>query len=212
MLKDKLNILANIFFPSRCVFCDEIMDYRTLYCVCDKCSEEIKPYYTIDGHFMFLGKIRSAILRFKFAKCTDYAQTFGLIMAAQLKLRLGDNLPFDIVVPIPLAKKRYQKRGYNQSELLAKVVAHELNIDFCPHSLVKIKETEIQSMLSGKSEREKNIKGAFAIQGDNLKSKRILLIDDVQTTGSTIEECSKVLLKQGKAKSVFPWVFAKVEE
>ena len=201
--------LANIFFPARCVFCDEAMDYRTLYCICDACNIEIKSYYTAEGCFLFLDKIRSAVLRMKFAKATDYARTFGLTMAAQLKLRL-DKIDFDVAVPVPLSKKRFEKRGYNQSALLAKVVAKELNIDFDERSLIKIKETEIQSKLHER-ERAKNLKGAFAIKGDNLRGKRVLLIDDVRTTGATLDECTNTLLKKGKAKSVFPWVFARVD-
>jgi len=202
--------IANIFFPARCVFCDEAMDYRTLYCICDKCNIEIKNYYTADGCFMFLDKIRSSVLRFKFAKATDYAQTFGLTMAAQLKLRLG-KINFDVAVPVPLSPKRLRKRGYNQSALLAKVIANELNIDFDDKSLIKIKETEIQSKSHSSSQRAKNLKGAFAIKGDNLKGKRVLLVDDVRTTGATLEECSNTILKKGKAISVFPWVFARVD-
>ena len=210
MIKETLHKIANIFFPARCVFCDEAMDYRTLYCICDKCNIEIKNYYTIDGCFMFLDKIRSAVLRLKFAKATDYAYTFGLIMAAQLKLRL-DKIDFDCCVPVPLSKKRLAKRGYNQSALLAKVIANELNIDFDDKSLIKIRETEIQSKLEHGAQRAKNLKGAFAIKGDKLKSKRVLLIDDVRTTGATLEECANTILKKGKAKSVFPWVFARVD-
>jgi len=201
--------LTNLFFPARCVFCDEAMDYRTLYCICDKCNIETKNFYTTDGCFLFIDKIRSAVLRFKFAKATDYARTFGLTMAAQLKLRL-DKTDFDVAVPVPLSKKRFKKRGYNQSALLAKVVAGELNIDFDEQSLIKIKETEIQSK-SHQGERAKNLKGAFAVKGDKLKGKRILLIDDVRTTGATLEECANTLLKHGKTKSVFPWVFARVD-
>ena len=246
--------ITNLLFPARCVFCDSCMDFRTLYCVCNSCEEEIKVFYTADGCFMFIDKIRSSVLRFKFAKCTDYAQTFGLIMTAQLKLRLppipplqppyplykytktslsspqikrrlakqvnnncsllivncSSNLPFDVAVPIPLSKKRLKKRGYNQSALLAKVIAKELNIDFNDTTMIKIKETEIQSTLS-KTDRAKNLKGVFTITDNSLKGKRILLIDDVRTTGATLEEATKVLLKQAKTSSVFPWVFARVD-
>jgi len=208
-MKPIVTYIQNFFFPARCVFCDEAMDYRSLYHVCDKCSDEIKAFYTADGCFMFMDKIRSSVLRFKFAKATDYARTFGLIMAAQLKLRL-DDINFDVVVPMPIGKKRLRKRGYNQAALLAKVIADELRLDFNERTLIKTRETEVQSTLS-KSERAKNLKGAFGIIDNKLNGKRVLLIDDVRTTGASLDEASSALLKHGKAISVFPWVFARVD-
>jgi len=124
-----------------------------------------------------------------------------------------------ILVPVPLDKKKLKFRGYNQSEELAKELALVLKIPVIAGNLIKIKVTKPQMELS-QAEREKNLEGAFKIptQGESasggknpFRDKKIFLVDDVYTTGSTMEECAKTLRGAG-AKSVWGIVFAREEQ
>lgn len=101
----------------------------------------------------------------------------------------------DVIIPVPMTKRSLLKRGFNQSLLIAKEVSIKKGIPLDIDSLQKPKETLPQVGL-GAEERVKNIKNAFSVKGD-LKGKRVLLVDDVMTTGATLRECSKTLLKAG---------------
>lgn len=141
--------------------------------------------------------MRSAIHRFKYGGKGGYAKYFGYEMA-----RFADysDVPFvDFVVPVPIHRKRMLTRGYNQCELLAEVFAKERD-EVCINLLERVKNTRPQSGLK-KSQREQNIKGAFALSdiGIDIKGKNIMVIDDIFTTGSTMDECAKVLKKHGAA-------------
>ncbi|MGB9596883.1 MAG: ComF family protein, partial [Candidatus Poribacteria bacterium] len=109
---------------------------------------------------------------------------------------------YDYIIPVPLHKKKMRKRGYNQMELIGRKVSKKTGIPLETKSLIKIKDTPPQRGLSGK-ERTQNVNGSFSVINPvNIEGKRILLIDDVMATGSTINECAKVLIKEGKADSV----------
>lgn len=119
------------------------------------------------------------------------------------------NLGVDLIVPVPLHFLRIASRKYNQSAILAKELAKLKKVDVDFKCLIKTKKTLPQVMCSG-SERKKNIKGAFSVcDKQKIVGKRILLIDDVYTTGSTLKECAKVLMNAG-AKSVDTLTVARV--
>ena len=124
------------------------------------------------------------------------AQTLGALMADEF---LKDNMEADIIVYVPMTEAEEKKRGFNQSELLAEEVGKRLNIAVLP-ALIKIKETKAQKELGGK-ERAQNLEGAFACVFEQVNNRKILLIDDIFTTGATANECAKVLLK-AKAREV----------
>lgn len=111
------------------------------------------------------------------------------------------NQPNSLLVPVPLTAKKIRHRGYNQSQLLAEKISAWSNITLNNQLLIKEKETPSQVNLN-KGQRQQNIKGAFAVNANqpSLKGKTIFVIDDVYTTGSTIQECAKVLKKAGAAK------------
>ena len=120
----------------------------------------------------------------------------------------GSNGTKEVLVPIPLAKKRLRQRGYNQSEEIAKELSSFLAIPLILNCLVKIKETASQVELSG-SQREENVKGVFFCENpDTVRGKKIFLVDDVFTTGSTMEECA-LTLKRAGAKEVWGIVVAR---
>lgn len=106
----------------------------------------------------------------------------------------------DVIVPVPLSQKRMGERGFNQSMALALAVAEHLNIPVDSASAVRVRDTKAQSGLA-REKRRVNVSGAFAARGDTLNGKRVLLIDDVVTTGSTANACAKAILAAG-AKSV----------
>ena len=107
----------------------------------------------------------------------------------------------DMIVPIPLHKKRHLQRGFNQAQVLAEALGKRTGIQSQSRLLVKIRNVPPQTTLE-KKERRKNIKGAFKARNEmKIKGKTILLVDDVYTTGSTVEECSRVL-KQAGAREV----------
>jgi ComF family protein len=111
-------------------------------------------------------------------------------------------------VPVPIHKKRLKKRGYNQSSLIAKAVAKALKVKFINNLLYKIKNTVPQSSLSEK-ERKLNVRRAYIVRNSQMiKDKIVLLIDDIYTTGATVEECSKEL-KEAGAKDVIVATIAK---
>jgi ComF family protein len=109
------------------------------------------------------------------------------------------NMQGEIIVPVPMSEKDVKKRGFNQAELLAYEVGKRLDIPVLP-ALVKVKETSAQKELSGR-ERAENLEKAFEVIYPQIKDRKILLIDDIFTTGATANECAKTLLK-AKCKEV----------
>jgi ComF family protein len=135
------------------------------------------------------------ILSFKFYDRTEYNKVF----AKWLKLAGKDifDAGVDLIIPIPLHYTRLLKRRYNQSALLAKELSKLSGIKTDYGSVVRHKRTKPQVQFSG-SARHRNVKDAFSVKRPiNIKGKRIILIDDVMTTGSTLSECAKALLSSG---------------
>ena len=115
---------------------------------------------------------------------------------------------YDIIMPVPMHKIKKLKRGYNQSELFAKGISKMLEIPISVDSLIKQKNTLMQSSL-GKDERVKNVQNAYkVINAEKIENKKILLIDDIYTTGATIKECKRVLQQAG-VKEIGVLVIAK---
>ena len=115
---------------------------------------------------------------------------------------------YDIIIPVPVSKKRFKQRGYNQSALIAKNLAKTLNIDYKENVLVKIKDNKPQSEM-GQDKRKSNVKGVYTIKNKEIiNQKKILLIDDIFTTGNTVNECAKVLI-ENSANNVGIFTIAK---
>lgn len=147
------------------------------------------PYARVIAYGLYEGVLKEAISRFKF---------YGLRRLSRPLGGLLPNLPIpesDAIVPVPLTAKGLRQRGFNQSLLIARVVSKKTGIPLNIDTLFKIKETPPQVGLSA-SERHKNLAGAFTTKG-TIKGSRILLVDDVVTTGATAAACSKALLKAG---------------
>ena len=147
--------------------------------------------------FKYTGILRDKIIEYKFNNKSYLYKTFEKIILNNKKV--CDFIKCcDIIIPVPINNKRYKERGYNQSLLIAKEIPKFIeNIYLRTDIIIKSKETKTQSSLN-KDERKKNVKGAFEINKNiNLANKKILIFDDIYTTGSTVNECAKVLKKFG---------------
>ena len=151
--------------------------------------------------------IRNIILNYKF---NDKSYLYKTIVNFLLKNEKFFKIlkSYDTIIPVPISQKRYKERGYNQSYLIAKEMAKRLEIQCDKDTLIKTKNVIEQSKLN-KEERQKNIEGVYKLRNQKmLQNKKILLIDDIYTTGSTVKECSKVLSK-AKPKKIGVFTIAK---
>jgi ComF family protein len=168
--------------------------------LCSGCLTKEQSFTRARALGPYEGLLEEAISRFKYRGSLRLAKVLGALLAEYK----DPDFPFsgfDLVLPVPLHPRRLRQRGFNQSLLLARRISrrHSIPLDFV--ALQRSRPTQPQIHLSG-SEREKNIRGAFEVlRPERIAQKHILLIDDVFTTGATVDECSRVLLKAG-AKQV----------
>jgi ComF family protein len=223
--------LLDLIYPPRCIFCRNIISIDKPRGICTECNKELpfvvqpmcekcgKPLkdsaHAVYCHdcfkqsheydqswavFVYEGIVRQTIYRFKYGDHPEYAKYLGIFMAKQLQ-QLA-KCQADLIIPVPIHHTRKKQRGYNQAEKLVKVISYETHIPYDSSVLLRIKETKPQSGLSPK-QRKNNLKKAFGISDDSkIKQKKILLVDDIYTTGSTADCCSR-LLKQKGAKEVY---------
>ena len=199
--------VLDIIYPPRCIFCREFLkDGESA--VCAECMRELPwtyarcevPVANCSGcvaPLEYRDNAAQALLRFKFAGRVTYARCFAELIAESL--RSHTDMDFDLVTWVPLAPVRYVKRGYSQSKLLASALAREHRLPKA-RLLVKKLDTQKQSGMSGAAARRANVSGAFAPVGSGMRGKKILLVDDVVTTGATLSECALVLRVAGAAK------------
>lgn len=201
MLEDILEII----FPTTCGICDKICKEA----LCKKCELKLKKYeinlirknkrmyFTESMHiFRYEDIIREKIISYKFNNKAYLYKTFSKIILKNKKI-CGFFKNYDIIIPVPIHKKRKLERGYNQTELIAKVIANQTHLKLEKNVLVKQKNIVSQSSLN-KNERKQNVKNAFIVNNiQKIANKKILLFDDIYTTGSTANECSKILKKAG---------------
>lgn len=144
---------------------------------------------------------RGVVHAIKYEANLTLGEKVGEVLAHRLK-KLSYDKKIDIIIPVPLHEQRLKERGFNQSDLFASQIARVLEKPFLPQGLVRCKNTEDQTKLNA-SQRRENVKEAFVCaEGLSLKDKRILVVDDVITTGATIEACARAL-KEAGAGAVF---------
>ena len=214
-----MNIIENILnliYPPGCGFCNNICKEN----LCKKCEIKIREYEinslkkVKDRYFdeliclfKYEDIIRSTLIKYKFQNKAYLYKTFSKIILKNKKI-CGFLKNYDIMIPVPISKKRRSQRGYNQSYLIAKEIAKFTNLKSENRCLEKQKDTIEQSKLS-KNERRTNIQEAYKIiNKERLFNKKVLLLDDIYTTGSTVNECSKVL-KQAGTKGIGVLTIAK---
>lgn len=177
-----------------CLNCGVTIDNEAQYC--DRCQNNPSLFKINRSPLIYDGKARDMIHALKFGGKKYLVKTIGAMMADTfLKYRMEG----EIIVPVPMTKADERKRGFNQAELLAYEVGARLNIPVLP-ALAKIRETSMQKELAGK-ERAENLTDAFEVVYPQVKDRKILLVDDIFTTGATADQCAKALLK-AKCKEV----------
>lgn len=200
--------LVDLLYPKRCVGCDKGGKYFCFDCRQKlRLSREYLGAGAMDGVvsvFAYRGVMKKAIEKFKFRFVSDLVgELMELIVESggvEEEGRYFKKKGF-VVMPVPLHRKRERWRGFNQAAELGKVLAQELGLEFDDKNLKRIKETKAQSKLN-KEERLINIQGAFVVNGqlkmDHGKLPgKVLLVDDVWTTGATMKECARVLRGAG---------------
>lgn len=174
--------------------------------LCADCREMAPPFFVARAVGPYEGKIKKAIKLLKFVGQRNLARRMGEMMAAVIKHE-PDFQGIDLMVSVPITNNSLAQRGFNQAELLAARISHCLKIPEKNDILIRIRETPSQRELT-RELREENLKNAFCLKNDRqIRDKKILLVDDVYTTGSTIRECTKTLLTGG-AKEVVVIVWA----
>ena len=197
-----LKFVLDLFFPPVCGICG---DFNKDW-ICRKCKEKLdlkkksiitNTYGKNYEKFIFLflyEDIRNLILDYKFKGKAYLYNTFCRLILDDEKI-CEELKKYDVIIPVPMNKTKKAQRGYNQTELIAKYLAKELNLEYNNKSLQKIKSNKTQSTLSEK-ERFNNVKNVFEVKNKELiANKKIIIFDDILTTGATIDECSKVLKK-----------------
>ena len=210
-----ISTILDLLFPPKCVFCSKVLN-KADEGWCDGCTESLPytdNYGKQDGDVFdfcisplyYTGTVRRSVLRYKFRNAYYYSDTYGKVLAEcirDLNNNGSFNAGFDIISWVPLSKKRLRKRGYDQAMLLATATALELD-EVAVEALRKHIDVQPQSDLGDKAERSANISGAYVVSdSDVIAGKRVLLIDDVVTTGSTFDECSRVLLSAGAVRVI----------
>lgn len=166
--------------------------------VCWECLVEQRHFRRARAFGLYDGALMEAIHRLKFGRHTSLSRPLSALLRETF-FQYWDVTTVDLLVPVPLHLKRLRQRGFNQAHLLIRRWAKQDGITFDGLTLSRSRWTEPQTALSRK-ERKKNIKGAFLIKHrETIRGKKIVLVDDVYTTGSTVNECALVLIKAGAA-------------
>lgn len=195
----------DFLFPKICLECGGYGKY-----ICETCLKKVGKsgwWGKIYSVFRYEGVIRKAIITLKYKYSTEIAKELENCIFKELKKQ--NFLDKYFLVPIPLHPKRLNERGFNQSELVGKLIAQHMNWKFEPNLLFKNKETLHQVGLKGDA-RRKNLKNVFSVASSNFLQDRLSLVlfDDVVTTGSTLSEAKKVLEKAG-FKNIWSLTIAK---
>lgn len=213
-------MILNIIYPQMCGICGKI----NTNVLCNKCEIELKKqsqcqiinngkeiedkyFDELMYIFNYEGQVRKLILDYKFnEKSYIYLTLVNFLLKNE---KIFENIKrYDTIIPVPISKKRFKNRGYNQSYLIANEIAKQTKLELMNNCLIKTKNIVEQSKLN-KEDREKNIKGVYTLQNSQLiENKKVLLVDDIYTTGSTVNECSK-MLRQGNPNEIGILVLAK---
>jgi ComF family protein len=218
--RDLRGQLLDLLFPPRCVSCRQIGAWLCAECLsqiprveppfcarcgdkiatgdlCTRCSTSPLQIERIRAAVYFEGPLREAIHHLKYRRRTTLVKPLGNLMATYWRQH---PMPADVVVPVPLHATRLRERGYNQAALLARELARQTELAMDEQTLARKRATAPQVELNAKQRRE-NVHDAFCCSNDGLADKRVLLVDDVCTTGATLEACA-IALRESGARSV----------
>lgn len=199
-----LDYVKNLLYPPRCVWCGEFIEKGS---ECRKCKQELplrtgkmktrEFYSAAAAPFRYEGRVRESILRHKFRRKRSYAAVYARYLSDTIKEELQGE--YDLISFVPVSFLREHTRGFDQAKLIAEKTAALLGADFA-RTLRRTRDTERQSRLQDISQKRANVSDAFRCVY-NVKGKRVLIIDDILTTGATMSECARTLLMAG-AKDV----------
>ncbi|HEY1959478.1 MAG TPA: ComF family protein [Polyangiaceae bacterium] len=185
-------MLFSILGPNRCAACDAPAREEVVFC--PGCAATVERSSDPRAPFVYGGAMSNAITRFKYGPTPELARPLGALLAAEARGRFDH---VDAVVPVPLHPSRLFERGFNQAVLLARPVARALGVPLRARALARTRPTERQAELD-RSARLQNVAGAFRARRPT--NERILLIDDVRTTGATQNACAEALRGAGSPR------------
>ncbi len=220
--------LLNILYPRRCPVCDGILkDPDSLICpdcravlrpvtgprcmrcgrpveaereLCRDCEKRRRSFREGRGIFLYDSRMKRSMMKYKYHGRREYGDYFSAAMCYYAEKDILRWRP-DVIVPVPLHRDKERRRGFNQSKYLADRIGRAFHIPAAAGILLKKKRTRSQKRLDA-SARRRNLREAFSVE-ENVKGLRILLIDDVYTTGSTVEAASERLLEKGASDVYF---------
>lgn len=178
-----------------CSHCGRPLTSPSLDDPCAPCRQSPPQIDGIRSAVAFEGPLRQAIHRLKYGGTASLAAPLGMFLSARWQAR---PLPADMIVPVPLHISRVRERGYNQSKLLAEQLSRATGLPFAEAALERVRATAPQITLSA-AERKLNVRDAFQASADAVRGRQVLLVDDVCTTGATLESCSIALRRAGAA-------------
>jgi ComF family protein len=205
--------ILNLVFPPKCIFCKKILNIGAKLYICEDCCTKI-PYMK-NGNIKLIkasnyyddiicvceysGIIKEALIRYKFFNKPSYYRTFAQLLYNKIN-EMTEWEKVDIIISVPLYRKKERQRGYNQSHLISKHLGKLLGIKVDGSLIIRTKNTDSQSLLN-RVERLQNVKDAFQVtDAKAVYGKSILILDDIFTTGTTLNECCKVLKNSGARK------------
>jgi competence protein ComFC len=220
--------VVDFLFPPHCLGCGREGDFLCISCrrtlprllppLCPKCSRPLvredrcpicqKWTLEINGiraPFLFQGAVRQAVHQLKYNNFKALAFPLAQLLAEYLETRL---LPVEVIVPVPLHPRRLRERGYNQSALLARELGRLTSLPVVEDSLFRLTDTPAQARAANAEIRRSNVEGVFACREGKLEGKQVLLIDDVCTTGATLDSCA-IALKRAGVSSVWGLALAR---
>ena len=207
----------DFFFPKQCVGCGKVGDFLCLSCkgkvprlvppvcpkcgrpepsgiVCPSCWQEKAEIDGVRSPFLFDDVMRQAIHQLKYYNLKAISSCLAHLLADYL---VATPLPGGVLVPVPLHPKRLRQRGYNQSSLLARELSKFTDLPVIENCLIRVKQAQPQARTTNVEERRKNVIDAFACRDEGVSGKQVILIDDVCTSGATLESCARVLKNKG---------------
>ena len=214
-----LEFFLDLLFPTKCILCSRLLQHqetdlcKTCRLEAPTCSGRKKSItFVMDwtAVYYYEGTVRESLLRYKFGGRQHYAAAYGRLLAARISEELHGE--FDLLTYVPVSTRRRLRRGYDQVLLLAKAVGRELGIVPVP-VLQKVRHNAAQSSLQGPEQRHANVLGAYRVsKPERLVGRRVLLLDDIITTGATLSECARVLRTAGASQVVCAAVAAHREK
>lgn len=200
-----IHLLLDLLYPPKCVLCQRLLQKQETD-LCAHCRKDTDSYISGKDRISFVAsstvlwyyeeRVRESLLRFKFSGRRSYADAYARLLAVKL---LDKRDSIDLITWVPISKARFRRRGYDQCALLARALSRELDIP-AACTLQKIRNNQVQSRLADASQRKANVLGVYRSIGPEVfRGKRILLIDDIITTGATLSEAARVLTTDGAA-------------